>query len=893
MKRIDAVYKKLCELTIENGITAGELASDLGLTRANVSGDLNKLCEDNKAYKEGGKPVFYHAMANAKSFFESSLDQFVHNNQSLFNAAEQAKAAVLYPPNGMNILILGETGVGKSMFAGMIHKYAVEMGRMESDSTFITFNCADYANNPQLLVSQLFGVKKGAFTGADTDRAGLIEKADNGILFLDEVHRLPPEGQEMLFLFMDKGVFRRLGETDSVRTSRVLIISATTENPDSVLLRTFTRRIPMIIRIPNLHERNIGERLNLITLFFREESIKLGRPIYLSVNSMRSLLSFHCPNNVGQLRTEIQLICAKAYSDFISGKKEELVVAFFELPPYIKEGLYLETDHRQIWNRLIGINKRFCVFDGKANNLMFETLDDAENIYERIDSLFAALKQKGAGSDEINDQIDREIGSYFEKYLEMQRDRTDFAAIQKFTGQEIIELTNRIVDFSQAQLGRTLEDNIKYGMAIHIFNSINRVRHGKRISNPQLNSIRREHKSEFEVAVGCLGIIDDSCELSMPVDEAGFLAMFFVLDRNKLREQRNFIKVIVIAHGDSTASSLSGTVNRLLGTDGSIGIDAPLDTNPQHTYRALKDYLLEHPEFKNVLLLVDMGSLTNLGEDVKSELGINVKTVPLVSTLHVLEATRKAMMGYSLECVYNETLKVSEFSKSFGDEKPQSGPDKFYIVTVCTTGLGGAMTVKHFLEQKLKYDKSRVEILPLSLAAGDDVGEKLRGIERNGKLLLAVSPFALEADIPRYGLDQIFLEDTIKEVQSVVDQEITFANIGETLDNLLEHINANAALQDIRGFTKNVNDRLGVSPDVNMLIGVFCHMGCMLDRLKQGKSAGAFPEKELYIKSHPRVFETVRQEIQKLDQKYQVAIPDDEICYICTFFEHENQRWAE
>ena len=63
------------------------------------------------------------------------------------------------------------------------------------DYPFVTFNCADYFNNPQLLLSQLFGHVKGAFTGADTDKIGLVEKANGGILFLDEVHRLPPDGQ--------------------------------------------------------------------------------------------------------------------------------------------------------------------------------------------------------------------------------------------------------------------------------------------------------------------------------------------------------------------------------------------------------------------------------------------------------------------------------------------------------------------------------------------------------------------------------------------------------------------------------------------------------------------------------------------------------------------------
>ena len=142
----------------------------------------------------------------------------------------------------------------------------------------LSFNCADYANNPQLLLGQLFGMQKGAFTGAQEQR-GLLEIAEGGILFLDEVHRLPGEGQEMLFTFIDKGCFRRLGETESERTARVLLIAATTESPGSSLLKTFTRRIPMVIELPPLRERSAEERYRLITGFFKEEALRLGREI--------------------------------------------------------------------------------------------------------------------------------------------------------------------------------------------------------------------------------------------------------------------------------------------------------------------------------------------------------------------------------------------------------------------------------------------------------------------------------------------------------------------------------------------------------------------------------------------------------------------------------------
>ena len=179
-------------------------------------------------------------------------------------------------------------------------EFALANHILKENARFVVLNCADYADNPQLLTGMLFGYIKGAFTGANEDKEGLVKEADGGILFLDEIHRLSVEGQEMLFLLMDKGIYRRIGDSSRVNQAKVLIIGATTANLTESLLDTFKRRIPMIIDIPALSERTIYERYDLIVRFFSIEYNMIKVEMVIEPIVMKSLLSYSCNGNVGQ-----------------------------------------------------------------------------------------------------------------------------------------------------------------------------------------------------------------------------------------------------------------------------------------------------------------------------------------------------------------------------------------------------------------------------------------------------------------------------------------------------------------------------------------------------------------------------------------------------------------
>ncbi|MFV9510572.1 sigma 54-interacting transcriptional regulator [Tepidibacillus sp. LV47] len=886
MRRIDLVYKKLSELAKDKGITAKDIADSLGLSRANVSSDLNQLWKEGKIEKTKSRPVLFHLKESKRNKHDTTLDKFVSINKSLTTAVEQAKAAILYPPKGMHSLILGETGVGKTMFAGLMHTYAIEIGKLKKDAPFVTFNCADYANNPQLLISQLFGVKKGAYTGADSDRIGLIEKANDGILFLDEVHRLPAEGQEMFFTFMDKGIYRRLGETDVERAANVLIISATTESPESTLLKTFTRRIPMIINLSPLRERSLEERLNLITSFFREESFRLGQDIKVSTNSLRAFLSYHCPNNIGQLKTDIQLACAKAYADFVSKKKESIKINSTDLPNYVKEGLLIAKKNRHIIDKLIGLDNKYYLFDPNHENFSVETEKYTENIYEMIDSKIHELRQRGIDEKELDMIMENDIENFFAKYILGVKEKIEQKDISNVIDSNIIHLVEQIVEYAEKKLNKGLSQKVFLGLAFHIQSSIERIRRGKKIINPQLNKVRIKYKNEFNLALECVKMIEETLQIDLPIDEVGFLTMFFVLDEKDVEETKQSVGIAVITHGNGISKGMVEVAHRLLGTKYATSIDMPLDQNPQVVLEQLKKQIKDENRKAGYLFLVDMGSLLAFGDMVEEDTGVPIKVVPFVSTLHVVEAVRKAMLGYSLEKIYKDVINITQFDILNSQEiRNNNSLSKLAIITACLTGEGSALMIKNILQSHLKFDKQLLEIIPINIVGKEDIKLRIKKLKSQKNILCVISNFNIDDNIPEFSIEEVLNLKAINSIQHLIDIEQAFSKMGETLKYHMKYVNGDTVLPNIRKTIVEIENNLGLKVNRDNLIGIALHMSVMVDRLKSEETIVEYKDSQKYITNHQHLYVVVKNALKSLEQIYDIEIPDDEICYIMNFFD--------
>ncbi|GGI16165.1 sigma 54-interacting transcriptional regulator [Gottfriedia solisilvae] len=894
MNRKNQIYEVFVQQSNAQGYTAIEIATMLNLDRANVSSDLNKLVKEGLLDKTNSRPVLFKLQLNTNSKAKHQVavpgekpsseykhEYFYDENISLRPAIEKARSAILYPPNGMHTLILGETGVGKSAFAAKMHEFAIRSNILSQDSPFIIFNCADYANNPQLLLGQLFGVRKGAYTGA-TEQKGLLEKANNGILFLDEIHRLTPEGQEMLFTFIDYKLYRRLGETENERTSNVLIISATTEDPSSTLLSTFTRRIPMVIKLPALRDRTYEERFTLIKRFFSEESLRLGKEIVVSANTIRSFLFYPCQNNIGQLKADIQLACAKAYADFITNQNDKIRIYSTDLNWYVKEGLFIE---KKVKHSITLLNEHF-EFSPTKGMISNPQMDDTDTIYDRIDTKYEELKQRGVAQDELSLLMENDIESYFTHYLtSINRKLSSKENIQKIMQPEIVTLTEKVLKLAEDKLNKKFSEKILVAFSLHIQTLLQRIQSNKKIYHPNITQIRDQYKNEFSISIECVKMIEDYTNVSIPFDEVAFITMFFVYGNEDFKEQNSNVKVIVLAHGNGIAREMASVTNELLENDEVIGIDMPLSEPPQDFLVRVKEYIKSLGKLNGILLCIDMGSLAYIGDIIEAECSIPVRVIQMVSTAHVIEASRKATLGYSLDELYQDVRNLTTFFINAHSSKKK--PTEFYrsvILTACLTGQGSAIAIKNILSNNLFYDKEMIEIVPISLLNKEELQKMLNDISKERNIVCIVSNFDIHVPYNTFHLQDVLNMKATKRIQELITYEETYLKMAETLQDTISLKNAKNVISVIRRSLNDIQVQTGRFFKNEDLMGIVLHMSCMINRIQNEEPLTPFKNKEDKINSHYMLYLKMKKILQQIEEACDIIIPDDEICYLLEFY---------
>lgn len=255
------------------------------------------------------------------------------------------------------VLIEGETGTGKELVARAIH-----LSSNRKKEPFVALNCAGLTES--LLTSQLFGHKRGAFTGAIADSKGVFETANGGTLFLDEIGDIPMSVQTVILRALQEKEIIRVGESKP-RKIDVHILAATHRNlTQEVAKGTFREDMLYRIRVARIYLPPLRKRLEdlplLISSFLTQFRVSIGKPVQeVSYESMRLLMGYSWPGNVRELKSAIEFAVIRCKGS---------VIQIEDLPPEILDTAYSQPRFDKVYNNTNSKERLLAALESAGGN---------------------------------------------------------------------------------------------------------------------------------------------------------------------------------------------------------------------------------------------------------------------------------------------------------------------------------------------------------------------------------------------------------------------------------------------------------------------------------------------------------------------------------------------
>lgn len=306
-----------------------------------------------------------------KTIDDRTQNKFVGKSTALIHLKKHINAVA---QSDINVLIQGESGAGKELVAHAIHRASPR-----SKHNFVAVDCCTLTED--LFESELFGHEKGAFTGATTQKKGLIEGAKDGTLFLDEIGEISPSIQAKLLRVIETGIFRRVGGTKDLRSNARFVVAtnrnlAEMSEKNEFRADLFYRLSAFILESPPLRHRPDDIPL-LVEHFLKNHSFSRRINVDVDQDALNDLIQYHWPGNVRELKNVIEralilmgdshiLSSEHLVFNYPSVKTNLNTVLSFKHQPtleeieesYLKKMLIKYSEHRGKTAEALGISER-------------------------------------------------------------------------------------------------------------------------------------------------------------------------------------------------------------------------------------------------------------------------------------------------------------------------------------------------------------------------------------------------------------------------------------------------------------------------------------------------------------------------------------------------------
>ena len=863
----ERIYQLILESGKE-GKQTQDIADALEIKRPNVSSILNQLTAEGKIVKTKTRPVVYTVGSTEPMTSDTScFSTMIGYDDSLQKAVQIAKAAILYPQGSLHTIIVAEPGAGTTYLVSRMVQFARDVKVIEMDAPFVKLNCSHYADNRKQIHHELFGKTTESFRNR-------FEEAKNGVLFIDKAEMLDGVDQSAILQYAETGsVAYDQDEESDLHSPKLLLILACSDSANAQVLNNFTSKIPMQITLPALNHRPMDERMQLIDRFLSIESTRAKMKVEVDDETMRALLLYACKVNVKQLNSDIKAGCANAYVRTFTSHEKNIRVYLKDFPNYVQKGLLNYKQYQREVDMLVKPNATY-VFDSESTLQKYTNFRPVGDVYLGIQQRFRELEGQGFQQEDIARIVNAYVDNQFRSYVNsLTRQVINTDQLSKLVDGKVVTFVREFVEQCEDRFSKHYPPSVFYGLCLHINALLNTKQEKHSATREQIEDVIKNHNDEYSMCLALSDRLKSDYKLELSIDDIVIMTMFLTNVQQDVGDPHP--QLLICMHGSSTASSLMQVINDLCKADNIYAYDMPLTQDTKEAYDQVKALVQKIDQGAGVIVIYDMGSFRTMFQSIADETGICIRMLNIPVTLLGVDIARKCTMETDIETIYHSSLSELAGYKESYSEKPH------LFITLCNTGEGGAQELSDFIQ---KYSGLGYRTVPLSISDRKTLIREVETLRKSNQIDAFVGTYDPRLFGIRFVSIQSVFEceteqlDRILQGKPVSGKEDVFNKMYQYLDESLSHVPSGKMKQELPPVIKTLDEYFGLNDEPQ--IGLSMHIACVIDRLLAHQPVSRTADTERLQNEYPEQFKTVTRCMKKIEKKFSIIIPDNEIAII-------------
>lgn len=869
--------------------TSNSISEYMAISRSLASQYLNELNREGMLIKITSRPVYFidkktleekfHVNVLDNNFLgiedlmetiqeESKIkrnyETLVGYDTFLKQPINQIKAALKFPGIGLPVIVHGNAGVGKTRLVREMFTYGKDFELFPTGAKFCEFKVAQNSDAIKVLVGT-------------PEAKGVLESVNGGVVFIRNCQNMSLDNQQQLGRIVEKGYYID-SKTQMKMELKCHVFISIDGDYRKLLDGDLAQCFPVICELPDFHLLDQEDRISFVIQILQNKVMKLKKKIYVSKNALNLLVSQKYSRNIDDLNNILTDLCALSNA---KSQGDRLVIEATELPLHFVR--VVEVEENVLWN--------------EENNHLFnvssyKTINKNEKILQNLSDFLDSIPQEGVHSEfpaSQDKQLFSDLVSCFNSYLK----RDSINEVETLATNVQQTIVNLIKSY-----GYTLPYVSYHMLSYFLINGkdkLGALMTWENKNKSKIETLIQHYQLNYPTTHLLVEKILKLLEMTLDFHGSNLLRILILLNLNMYNsfESTSSFLCFIVAHGDSTATSMANAVNTLLGTSVFEALDLSLTSSTIDIVEKMKRIIQQYMIKTDILILVDMGSLEGIDDLLKDIPNKNIGVINNVSTKLALDIGYMVKNGSSIETILKTS--VDHVKSNYSLHKNTN--KKNLVIFVSDNGINMANRMKLLFVNSLP---NGIQLEIESFTVDNVQSEDFMNNINNEYNLLFISGMTNRVDHPIYiSLENILSADNMDHLVSRLSQFMNRDEIQIMLDNLLhnfslENIVANLSILDgsilfkyVESAVNDMQQELNVKFSRNNLVGLYIHLCCMVERLVTKES---IKNKEGLdeFRIHHQDFIAISQKcMKKTCDHYGIQIEMVEIAYLFDFVREE------